>query len=380
MLRTDPSNRPERPIRLSPRDVAALGERIEGLHAEIRRFEPAVDRMACALYDPVLDQLDTIVDSVRGGLAPSSPGSRFPLSPGLAQLARTGTGQTVDDLPAAPKPLSGHEQWRHAQCYRSSYTLPLLSSQRLEGFLFFDSTRPALFQPAVTHQLGVYGRLVAMMISLEVHAARSLSASVRIACELALLRDVETGAHLERMSHYCRVIARALAPGHGLGDGFCEHVFLFSPLHDIGKIGIADALLRKHGRLSADERDEMKTHVVKGIEIVERMVRDTGHRSPSGVDVLRNLVAGHHEYLDGSGYPHGWRAGQIPLEARIATVADIFDALSSRRSYKEAWPLADTFARLDAMVDEGKIDAEGVHALKANADEVGEIARLHLDG
>jgi HD-GYP domain-containing protein (c-di-GMP phosphodiesterase class II) len=257
--------------------------------------------------------------------------------------------------------------------------MPLLVKDQLEGFLFFDSTRPGLFSAGIAERLAVYGRLVALMISHESTAVRSLVGSVRIAREFAHLRDVETGVHLDRMSRYCRVIARALSASGRISDEFAEQVFLFSPLHDIGKIGVPDAILRKRGLLTFEEREEMKLHVTFGNEVIDRLVRDFGLDTLSGIDVLRNLVAGHHEYLDGSGYPNGWRAEQIPIEARIVTVADIFDALSSRRVYKAGWSLPDTLTRLDVMVVQGKIDSDCVQGLKGRVDEVRDIMERFVE-
>jgi HD-GYP domain-containing protein (c-di-GMP phosphodiesterase class II) len=98
-----------------------------------------------------------------------------------------------------------------------------------------------------------------------------------------------------------------------------------------------------------------------------------GLENVAGIDVLRNIVAGHHERLDGSGYPHGLTGEAIPLESRIVAVADIFDALTSRRVYKDAWPVAAAFAALESLAADGKIDAECVAALRAGGEECREI-------
>jgi HD-GYP domain-containing protein (c-di-GMP phosphodiesterase class II) len=93
----------------------------------------------------------------------------------------------------------------------------------------------------------------------------------------------------------------------------------------------------------------------------------------AGIGILRNVVAGHHEFLDGSGYPRKLRAGDIPLEARIVTVADIFDALTSKRAYKEAWTMDEALKTMEKMAAEGKIDADCVAVLRAREDEVRQI-------
>ena len=165
------------PVRRSPlaTDVASMGQRIETLHGEIRRFEPAVERMACALYDPELDLLKTFVNSTLHGEPLSAYEYRLADSPALLQMARSRQHRVIDDIPAhftgTPSP---HTSWLLAQGFKSSCTLPLFVDDELQGFLFFDSTRHAVFTPQVAAQLAVYGRLVALMIREGSSAVRAL--------------------------------------------------------------------------------------------------------------------------------------------------------------------------------------------------------------
>jgi HD-GYP domain-containing protein (c-di-GMP phosphodiesterase class II) len=160
-----------------------------------------------------------------------------------------------------------------------------------------------------------------------------------------------------------------LAASHGLTDEFIEQLFLFAPLHDIGKVGIPDAVLRKPGTLTGEERKTMEAHVQLGSRMIDRLVNDFGLGSVAGISILRNLVAFHHEFLNGRGYPHGAVCADIPIEARIVTVADIFDALTSKRVYKMAWGIDDALETLEKMAAEGKLDADCVAALRENKAE-----------
>jgi HD-GYP domain-containing protein (c-di-GMP phosphodiesterase class II) len=117
----------------------------------------------------------------------------------------------------------------------------------------------------------------------------------------------------------------------------------------------------------------MQSHVELGTGMVDRLVDDFGLRAVAGIEILRNVVAGHHEFLDGSGYPRKLRDGEIPLEARIVTVADIFDALTSKRAYKEAWTVDEALETLEKMAAVGKLDADCVAALRAREEEVRQI-------
>ncbi len=139
-------------------------------------------------------------------------------------------------------------------------------------------------------------------------------------------KDNITGNHLLRV----RALSEALARQMGLSEKEVTEIGYSSILHDVGKLNIPDAILKKVGRLTPEEWNEMKKHPIKGAEIL---------REQSFYKVARDIAAYHHEHWDGSGYPGGKRGAQIPLSARIVAVADVFDALTSSRSYKNAWPI-----------------------------------------
>lgn len=141
-------------------------------------------------------------------------------------------------------------------------------------------------------------------------------------------RDPETGAHILRMAHYSELIARGL--GLPLADQ--ELLLEAAPMHDIGKVGIADHILLKPGRLTPDEFEIMKQHAIFGYEILKGSASKV---LQAGAEIAR----AHHEKFDGSGYPNALKGDEIPIFSRIVAVADVFDALTSERPYKKAWPL-----------------------------------------
>lgn len=180
-------------------------------------------------------------------------------------------------------------------------------------------------------------------------------------------RDEETGNHILRMAKYSRLIAEQL----GLGQDNCDLIELAAPMHDIGKIGIPDHILQKPGRLDPEELIIMRTHPLIGFKILQD--------SPSKYLMMGATIAlSHHEKYDGSGYPNGTRGDDIPLEARIVAVADVYDALTSNRPYKKAWSNEDSMEYL--TTNSGKhFDPACVDAFVAQYSEVLIIQRQLQD-
>jgi putative two-component system response regulator len=151
-------------------------------------------------------------------------------------------------------------------------------------------------------------------------------------------RDNETGSHIVRMSHYALVLGRAC----GMNEEECDNLFHATPMHDVGKLGIPDKILLKPGKLDADEWETMKQHTVIGAQLLSN--------SQSPILQLGELIAlTHHEKWDGSGYPNHLTGADIPLVGRICALADVFDALSSKRCYKDPWPLEKTLAEIRSL-------------------------------
>lgn len=149
-------------------------------------------------------------------------------------------------------------------------------------------------------------------------------------------RDNETGYHIIRMSKFSQLIALAA----GMSEEDAEMLLNASPMHDIGKIGIPDGILLKPGKLTNEEWRTMKTHTQIGAEIL------AGHHSEL-LKMAREIAMTHHEKWDGSGYPKGLKAEEIPLVGRIVAIADVFDALTSERPYKKSWPIEEAVAEIN---------------------------------
>jgi two-component system response regulator RpfG len=180
-------------------------------------------------------------------------------------------------------------------------------------------------------------------------------------------RDAVTGAHLKRMARYSALIARSI----GLTEEQAEEIELAAPMHDIGKIGIPDSIMQKRGQLTAEEVAIMKNHPQIGYEILKG--------SPSRFLQAAAIIAYcHHEKFDGTGYPLGLKGDDIPLEARVVALADVFDALTSKRPYKPAWGWD---AAVNHLVEQkGRhFDPELVDVFLKNIDEARAIHRSLAD-
>lgn len=194
---------------------------------------------------------------------------------------------------------------------------------------------------------------------------------------LAETRDNETGKHIERVSSFCALAADALIGREGFEavvGTFIEDLIRSAPLHDIGKVGIPDAILLKPGKLDAEEWAIMQKHADLGADILRQVIAEAS--APGYLHMALDIAWCHHEKWDGTGYPRGLKGREIPIAARILSVADCFDALTTIRPYKEAWSMERAVGYL-REVSGTQFDPDVVEAFLAREDEANEI-RMRL--
>ncbi len=355
----------------------SLTEKLVAAHKSLSQVYPFVSRIAVTLYDPETTVLKTYLNSSDDENPLEHYRTLIADAPSLKKLLDEGRPRVINNMLTFD---DGSEHTRRIgrKGYAASYTLPMFNDGVFFGFIFFNSNEKEVYTEHVLSQIDVYGHMISLMIINEFSAVKTLTAAIKTTGHITHCRDPETGSHLDRMSRYSLIIANAIADKYDLDDEYIEHVFMFSPLHDIGKIAIPDNVLLNPHRLKKSEMEVMKTHSRRGREMIDDLIDNFGLQSIEHVDILRNIAEYHHEAVNGTGYPDGKMRDEIPLEARIVAVADVFDALTSRRPYKEAWSNEMAISKLQQLAGE-KLDKDCVDALLDNMDEVVKIQQQFIE-
>jgi len=355
----------------------SISGRLEVLHQQLQAICEPLGRIAVALYDKNTNQLYTFLASCE-----ESPLKNYQVSldsvPSLKKLAETGESRILNNLGDALTSNTHHSQQIKKSGFKSSMTVPLMSQGKFFGILFFDSYENDTFDDSLQNNLVIYSQLIAEIISHDLSSIKTLKGAVITAREFSRLRDEETASHLSRMAHYSRLIAMELSESHNISEEEVEYIYQFAPLHDIGKVAIPDNILLKRGGLNAEEFEVMRTHVMKGVEVVDLMINEFDLDTIRHIEILRNIIVGHHERFDGSGYPAGWLGDEAPIESRIIAAADVFDALTTERPYKKAWSFKDALHYMQVEKKE-HFDPTCVSAIIARIDDFKEIQQRFAD-
>lgn len=349
-----------------------LREKLISTHNTINQIFPFIVRIAVAIYDADTKMLKTYLHSSGEDNPLDHYQALIDDAPSLKQILDNGLPRVMNNLLTFEDGEHEHTKRIGRQGYAASYTLPMFNEGEFFGFIFFNSDTQDVFTENVLCQMDIYGHMISLMVLNELTSIHTLTAAVKTTGNITHARDPETGSHIDRMSRYSRLIANSLAEKYQLDDAYIEHIFMFSALHDIGKISIPDNILLKPEKLSSDEKIIMDTHATKGREIIDQLLENFGLEGVGYMDMLRNIAEFHHEAVNGSGYPSGIKGSEIPLEARIVAVADVFDALTSERPYKKAWDNERAIKTLKELAGE-TLDRDCVDALLENFPEIEKI-------
>jgi len=264
-------------------------------------------------------------------------------STSLDSIIETGKVRVINDLEdyVQGKPLKEYNKVLLEEGIRSSITFPLKNNNKTAGIIFFSSNTKNVYKKEHIEFLKILANSIVLCLEKSIFVDDMVVGSVQALASLAEQRDSETGEHINRMSTYSKVITELLSKNkkysYIIDIDYISDIKRFSPLHDIGKVGIRDDILLKPGKLTADEFQIMKTHTLYGAWVLKAAEEHIQKRGRSIFKLGIEIAEGHHERWDGTGYPHGKSGENIPLSARIVAAADVFDALTSKRPYKEAF-------------------------------------------
>ncbi len=261
----------------------------------------------------------------------------------LYRIIENGQPRVINDYDEyfKTRPIRGYSHIILNYGIKSAITLPLMADDKHIGFIFFSSAEKNVYNKTHVQFLKTLSNAIAIAMEKNVMVDELLYSSILALAKMAEARDEDTGDHLQRMKSNVVLLTQLLSENSDyksqLTPQMINDISKFSPMHDIGKVGIPDGILLKPGKLTVEEFETMKTHAAYGADVLRTAEANIVKRGRSMFSEGIAIAIGHHEKWDGSGYPNGLSGEEIPLSARIVAVADVFDALMSNRPYKKAF-------------------------------------------
>ncbi len=338
---------------------SSFAESLDFINRTFSQFIP-YNYIGIALFDDTKINLRAsygVSDGSIAGMPDNIVGINWPIrETSLGQLIASGSVRIINDLEQylADKPVRLYNKIILEAGIRASITLPLQVAGEPVGVIFFSSRQKNVYSEKHLNFLKTLVNGIAVSFNQNIFINDLVFSSILALAKLAEARDEETGEHLDRMKLYSRLIAELLYENHiypgEITPEYFDKIERFSPLHDIGKVAVRDGILLKPGKLTEEEFEEMKQHALYGARVLRAAEENIVKRGRSLFGMGIEIAEGHHEKWDGSGYPYGKSGSEIPLSARIVALADVFDALTSKRPYKKAF----SFELSMNIIEEGR--------------------------
>ena len=328
----------------------SLEESVRFIYEEISPILP-LDWIGVLLSTPTSGTF--ALEGQYGGSHCRNLGEDDPLSAKTAAgVVETGQPLSIENLKVFCQTHPGDEMncTMAREGLRSVVFLPLAGAGDFGAVLIFASNNVAAYDSGHLEMLGNIAGQMGHSIEKTIVVEDLIVSAVNGLAKLAESRDPETGDHLARMALYSAAVSEQLRRDGSFAGAvtsrLVREIYRFAPMHDIGKVGIEDSVLLKEGKLTEEERRAMEHHPSIGAEVLRRCEAQMNLRGRTVFQIGIEIAESHHERYDGKGYPQGLAGEEIPLSARIVSVCDVFDALTSKRPYKQAWTIDDAYAQI----------------------------------
>jgi len=360
-----------------PVKFSSLHSQLAKLHERIHEKIPQIVRISFAIYDAATDHLKTYADSTPKGEILVH--YEYPLSQitSLKECAENKVDRYINNLYDTLETDHKHNDWLKSQDFYSSLASPTYYHGSFIGFVFINAAEGYVLDEQKSDILRPYLTLIKEVVIKEYQLIDVILKSTESILKKNPQYFKHAKDHQERMYYFSKVIAQGITDIYHLDDEQIGYITLFSRLHDIGKLSLPNDLLSKPGALATIERKQVMGHIEEGVAIIDQILSDTDSAHHACIATLKDMLAYHHEFLDGSGYPFGLKHHDIPVSARIITVANVFDALTSHRPYKQARSVPFALLEMEKMVAAGKLDPHCVNALRYNQDYLKEVIKKY---
>lgn len=318
-----------------------LDEILESLFFHIRNVM-RTDRIGVAFIDSATQKIVAEHGVISYGSILLGPGFEVPIDQtSLSELIKSKKPRIMNDIDFELKqrPNSPSLRLIKEEGINSNMIVPLIIEDGVFGFIFFSSIHKNNYDKSSLNLAVSIAREIAIVIDKSYLTKKMFATVTRSFADLVEKKDTETGDHLDRMTEYSRIITEGLLnhkdPDYKVSRAFVNKIRNNAAVHDIGKIGVPDEILKKPGKLTDEEWKIMKLHPNMGAEVLINLKNDLKIFNRDFYSTAVEIANCHHEKWDGSGYPNGLKGKEIPLSARIIALADVFDALTSKRAYKK---------------------------------------------
>lgn len=359
----------------------SLEEKLKILHRVVRTKYSFVQRISVALYDKKSDMLRTFLSSSGRDYPLEFYEARLEEAPSLKAILQTGKPRVINDLTLFDNGEHEHTKSIIGQGYRSSYTIAMYFQNEFSGFIFFNSYEPDCMQEEPLKDLDLYAHLISALINQKLSHIKSMLSALKEKSAEAGRKETreEQTLRLARISRFACLIAAELARSgkHHFKDADIEEISWFSPFHLLSKVYSEPARYADHIAAALDRR-ATEANLMQDPRWIDRALEDLGFESSEATEKLKNIARYYHENADGSGYPKGLKKEDIPIEARIVCVADLFDAMTGQGAGMQTWSNEEAYRMLQRL-SKAIVDEDCVKALIKNGDKVEQIQASFME-